>query len=148
MSYKVKSDAVGSAVSNILYQFTADVQYGVRQLTDEKADKLLKLIKERSPVDKRRTKRRGKYKKSWRVKKTKDTFSVYEKTIGSPKEYRLTHLLENGHTLRNGKTVKGQPHIKPAADKINVEYVKDIEKILKTSQRQGGGLKTSTYYKK
>lgn len=147
MSYKVKSDAVGSAVSNILYQFSADVQHGVRELTDEKAEKLKKLIQERAPVDKRKTKRRGKYKKSWRVKITKDTFSVYEKTVGSPKEYRLTHLLENGHKLRNGKTVKGRPHIKPAADKVNTEYVKDIEKLLKTSQRYGGGLRTTSYKK-
>lgn len=147
MSYKVKSDAVGSAVSNILYQFSADVQHGVRELTDEKAEKLKKLIQERAPVDKRKTKRRGKYKKSWQIEKTKDTFSVYEKTVRSPTEYRLTHLLENGHKLRNGKTLKGRLHIKPAADKVNTEYVKGIEKILKTSQRYGGGLRTTSYKK-
>ena len=64
MSYKVKSDETGSAVSNILYQFTADIQAGVRNLTDEKAEKLKKLIQEGAPVNKRRTKRRGTYKKS------------------------------------------------------------------------------------
>lgn len=145
MSYKIKSDEVGSAVSNILYQFTADVQAGVRVLTDEAAEKLRKLIQDGAPVNKRRTKRRGTYKKSWRIKKTKDTFSVYEKTVGSPREYRLTHLLENGHRAKNGKTVKAQPHIKPAADKITAEYIKGIEKIIKTSQRQGGGLRTKSY---
>ncbi len=88
MSYKVKSDETGSAVSNILYQFTADIQAGVRNLTDEKAEKLKKLIQEGAPVNKRRTKRRGTYKKSWRIRKTKDTFAVYEKnsrlTAGVP----------------------------------------------------------------
>lgn len=145
MSYKVKSDEVGSAVSNILYQFTVDIQAGVRNLTDEKAEKLKKLIQEGAPVNKRKSKRRGTYKRSWKVKVEEDSFSTYEKKICSPREYRLTHLLEKGHKApRGGKHVEAQPHIKPAADKIEVEYVKGIEKIVQTSKQYGGGRRNTT----
>ena len=72
MSYKVKTDEVGSAVGGILSQYTADVQYDIIKLTDETADKLKEQIKKGSPVDWRKVKRRGKYKRSWRVKTTRD----------------------------------------------------------------------------
>lgn len=145
-NYKIGTNEVGSAVSGILNQFTADIQYGVRELTDKSAEKLKKLIKEGAPVNKRKSKRRGTYKRSWTVKTDEDTFSVYIKRICSPREYRLTHLLEKGHKApRGGGFVKAQPHIKPAAEKIKAEYVKGIENIVKTSQRQGGGLRTKSY---
>ena len=59
MSYKVKTDEVGSAVGGILSQYTADVQYDIIKLTDETADKLKEQIKKGSPVDWRKVKRRG-----------------------------------------------------------------------------------------
>jgi hypothetical protein len=102
MSYKFKSNEVGSAVGDLLYQYSADIQYDVIKETDEAADKLLKLIKNQAPVDWRKVKRRGKYKRSWKVKTTKDTFAVYEKTVfASGKEYRLTHLLYDIHRLNS-----------------------------------------------
>ena len=143
MSYKVKSNEVGSAVGDLLYQYSADIQYDVIKETDEAADKLLKLIKNQAPVDWRKVKRRGKYKRSWKVKTTQNTFAVYEKTVyASGKEYRLTHLLEFGHKTRSGGRTKPQSHIKPAADRITSEYVKEIKEIVRRSARQGGGRRT------
>ena len=143
MSYKVKLNEVGSAVGDLLYQYSADIQYDVIKETDEAADKLLKLIKNQAPVDWRKVKRRGKYKRSWKVKTTKDTFAVYEKTVyASGKEYRLTHLLEFGHKTASGGRTKPQSHIKPAADRITSEYVNEIKEIVRRSARQGGGRRT------
>lgn len=145
MSIKVESNKVSSAVDDILNQYTADIHYGIREVTDEKAEKLKKLIQEGAPVNKRKSKRRGTYKRSWKVKVEEDSFSTYEKKICSPREYRLTHLLEKGHKApRGGKHVEAQPHIKPAADKIEVEYVKGIEKIVQTSKQYGGGRRNTT----
>ena len=137
---KIGTNELGSAIGNTLYDFSVDVQYDVIKLTDEYADKMKKLIQEGAPVNKRKTKRRGKYKKSWRVKVTEDSLFVYEKTVCSPREYRLTHLLEKGHRApRGGSNVAAQPHIQPAADKIKKRYVKGIEKIVQNSRRAGGG---------
>lgn len=143
MSYKFKSNEVGSAVGDLLYQYTADVQYGVIKLTDETADKLLRLIKDTAPVDWRKVKRRGKYKRSWKIKTTVDTFAVYERTVyADDGEYRLTHLLEFGHKTHSGGRTKAQSHIKPAADRMKDEYVKEIQNIVRRSARQGGGRRT------
>lgn len=45
-----------------------------------------------------------------------------------PPEYRLTHLLENGHiNKRTGKMVRAFPHVKPVEDKIYSEFLKYVQ---------------------
>lgn len=141
----IEPKKLGEIINEELQLYTADVQYGVRLLVDEKANKLFKLIKENAPVGKR-----GKYKKSWRIKVVKDTFSSYKKTVyASGKEYRLTHLLEKPHAKRNGGRVEPKVHIAPARDQIEREYIKGVESLLKQSQKNGGGYKSAiSYYKK
>ena len=74
-------------------------------------------------------KRRGVYKRGWRV--------VVERRNGSisvtvhNKEYRLTHLLENGHKTRSGTMTKAQPHIKPVEEWAERTAIARIEKEVK-----------------
>lgn len=119
-------------------------------ITNQKAEELKTAIKNNSPVSWKKTKRRGKYKRSWKIKTTKNTFSEYEKTVYSGgSEYRLTHLLENGHKIiKNGKSVGTSPskmHIAPVAEKIKSEYYSEIKSLIKSSQAGGGGRRS---YKK
>ena len=70
---------------------------------------------------------RGDYAKGWRVKKEGRTITVHNAT-----EYRLTHLLENGHVIRNqygtyGRT-RATPHIKPVEQWAQQEVEKTIKK--------------------
>jgi hypothetical protein len=135
---KTGINGFSTTLVNQLQFWSADVQYGICALVDEKAEKLKNLIQENAPTGKRK----GKYKKSWRVKITSDRFSYYEATVhASGKEYRLTHLLEKPHASRNGGRVPARIHIKPARDQIEIEYLEGVKKIVKQSQSAGGGHK-------
>jgi len=72
----------------------------------------------------------GKYAKSWRSKKTKETSTNLEVTVYSPTRYRIAHLLEHGHAKRGGGRVEGRPHIGPAEEHAEKELLADIEKAL------------------
>ena len=63
-------------------------------------------------------KRSGEYAKSWAVKTEKGFGNSKTYIVHNKKHYRLTHLLENGHIIRNqygtyGR-VSGDGHIKEA----------------------------------
>ena len=77
-------------------------------------------------------KKTGKYAKSWRDKKTKETADSLEVTVHSPSRYRIAHLLENGHAKRGGGRVRAIPHIKPAEEAGEAKLVADIERKLQS----------------
>ena len=148
---KIKVTDLESNINKQLQLWTADVQEGVCKLVDEKADKLKNLIQENAPArykKKIKKRRKGKYKRSWKVKVITDNFSRYEKVVhASGDEYRLTHLLEKGHAKKGGGRVAPRVHIAPARDRIEKEYISGIESLIKSSQRNGGGYRRSTYKK-
>ena len=66
---KVGIDRLGDTLSKELSTYSADVQMGVRLLVDEKSEELKNEIKKNAPVG-----RRKKYRKSFKVKITNETF--------------------------------------------------------------------------
>lgn len=73
----------------------------------------------------------GKYAKSWTSRTTAETSSDIEVTVYSPKRYRIAHLLEKGHLLRNGQRSRAFPHIAPAQETGEDQLMSDLEKFLK-----------------
>lgn len=72
---------------------------------------------------------RGKYSKSWAVKQEKSNWGSNTYIIYNKKHYRLTHLLEFGHVVKNGtKRVVGKaraiPHIKPMEEWVQNQLPK------------------------
>lgn len=71
----------------------------------------------------------GDYAKGWTVSVQKGAYVVHNAT-----DYRLTHLLENGHVIENQYGVydrtKAQKHIKPAEVWANREFQQKIEEGL------------------
>lgn len=72
---------------------------------------------------------RGKYSKSWGVKQEKSNWGTDSYIIYNKKHYRLTHLLEFGHVVKNGtKRVVGKagaiPHIKPMEEWVQNQLPK------------------------
>ena len=72
----------------------------------------------------------NKYAKSWAVKETAHTAMGLEVTVHSPSQYRIAHLLENGHALRKGGRVDGRPHILPAEEIGEKQLEEDLRKAL------------------
>lgn len=111
-----KTETAAIQMKNLLDEVNKEVQQAAEEGIDESSKAAAKRLKANSP------KRKGEYAKGWTVKKEgKLTRIVHNKT-----HYQLTHLLENGHVIKNqygeyGR-VNGEKHIEPvekwAADDV------------------------------
>ena len=109
-------------LGDILLEYGDEATRLCNEAVPKIAKKTVAELKKTSP-----TGTRGKYAKSWTSQNTKNR-NGSEAVIYSNEEYRLTHLLENGHALRNGGRAKAIPHIAPAEEKAKKELIEEIEK--------------------
>lgn len=92
-------------IAKALAEYSEELAEEIDEAAEEVTDKTVKELQETSP------KKKGKYAKSWAKKRLKSgQWVVYSK---GP-HYRLTHLLERGHVLKNGGRAKAHVHIAPA----------------------------------
>lgn len=112
-------------MQEILNQCAGKVTEKVKTLAKDTAVELTKNTKRDSPV------KTGDYKRHISYKKTSETSTgaVYTWYVKDP-EYRLTHLLANGHAKRNGGRVEGNFPL--ANDVIEAEnkFVKGVKEIV------------------
>ena len=123
MTIKTNIDGLSVAVSQILKDFSEEVQKAKREAVDETAAGATKAVKNDAPVKTER------YKKSIKDEVTKDTALEYERTThASGGEHRLTHQLEYGHAIAGG-TGRTKPQEHWAKGQEYVE--KNFERIFK-----------------
>ena len=108
------------------------VMEGLLEYAELAADVMKDCVKKAGNTVKKETQagapvRTGKYKKSWAVKRQRETSSTLEVVVHSRNRYQLTHLLEKGHAKRGGGRVKAVPHIAPAEEK----GVRELEEGIK-----------------
>lgn len=125
MSNTVSIKDLSKAITDNLRYQTQEIQTKIDKETKKIANQSKKIIEEQSPVGKRE-----KYAKSWKLKKISN--GVYK--IYSDKQYRLTHLLEHGHILRNGKQSRAIKHIATGEEYARKELPSKIEKIIKDNK--------------
>lgn len=128
MATVISIDNLNNEIKNALEAYNKEVVTSLKRETTKAMDDLVKETKATAPV--------GKRKKHYKSNITSKTLS--ESQYGISKlwyvkgpDYRLSHLLNNGHALRNGGRYEGTNFIGKATDKIVEAYTKAIEEAIK-----------------
>ena len=124
MGKKVSIDQLAEAVNEQLQEYNKLSAEVVKTAVTKAGNAVKKDIGANAP------RKSGRYAKSWRTKKTKETSTELQVTVYSPTRYMLAHLLEHGHAKRGGGRVRAIPHIAPAEEAAEETLRKDIERGL------------------
>ena len=100
MGTKIQIDQMADAVNEQLENYARLTTETVKTAVTKAGNAVKKDIAATAPE------RTGKYAKSWRTKKTKESSTELEITVYSPTRYMLAHLLEHGHAKRGGGRVR------------------------------------------
>lgn len=125
MAQKVNIDKMADAIMEGMTQYSNLATDTMKICVKKAGNSIKKDIEATAPE------RTGKYRKSWKVQKQKETSTSLEVTIHSKNRYQLAHLLEKGHAKRNGGRVSAIPHIAPAEEKGIRELMEGIERGLR-----------------
>ena len=124
MGKKIQIDQLAEAVNEQLEEYNKLSAEVVKTAVTKAGNAVKKDIGANAPV------KTGRYAKSWRTKKTKESSTELEVTVYSPSRYMLAHLLEFGHAKRGGGRVAARPHI-AAAEQHGMEQLEsEIERSL------------------
>lgn len=124
MNAKTGIDGTADAISRALEEYGDEASEGVRKAVMNTAESVRKDVRAHAPAN------TGRYRRSWAVKKVKDTPGSVTLAVHSRDRYQLTHLLEFGHAKRNGGRTEGKPHIVPAEAKLEETLTRELKKEL------------------
>lgn len=110
--------SLASEIAKALSEYSEELENEVDEIGKEVAEEAVSELKQTSP------KRYGKYAKNWKVKRNKKGSYVVHNAAPT---YRLTHLLERGHVLRNGGRSHSFTHIQPVEEKVIENFEKRIK---------------------
>ena len=125
MSKKVGIGSLASEVQKIVEEYGDAALDVIREVAPDKAKAAKKQLKSASPG------KTGKYAKGWSLQSQNTRLGV-DVVIYNKNKPGLTHLLENGHALRNGGRSKAIPHIGDVNDTIKAEFIDEVTRRLET----------------
>ena len=117
-----------------LKQLSDEINKALAEYSDEVADKIDSIVDDigkelRDELKATSPKHTGKYKDGWKVtvngrKRGNKSVVVHNE------QYRLTHLLEDGHAKRGGGRVSAYPHIANAEKKYIDIFLERVEEAV------------------
>ncbi len=133
MSKKVTSiDKLDSEINKILEDYQENVVGSIDDATEKVGKAGAKSLQQKS----RETFKGNSYWRGWKVATQKKVLGLHPATTAViyNVNYRLPHLLENGHASRNGKRTPGRPHIKIVEQEIIDKFFKKVQESIKRTQ--------------
>lgn len=128
MSRAIDITQLGEAIEKELTIYGENVIDGVKKLAKSSVSRLVKDTKATAPVGHRAKH----YRDSITSKKlSEDNRSVNYVWYVKGSDYRLSHLLENGHANRDGGRTPGTHFIRNASDPILEAYIRAVEEVIK-----------------
>ena len=125
------AESLSVQLTNILNEYDEKVQDATNAAIKKVAKDAVKELKNTSP----KRPGHGEYARDWGVKLVGMNGNIVDLVVYNRTHYQLTHLLENGHVVRNKKGEYGRTrpikHIAPVEQKSNSELPEEIERTLK-----------------
>lgn len=128
MSKTIGIDQLNEAINEELTLYSQNVIDGIKKEAKNSMSRLVKDTKATAPVGKRKKHYRDSIKGKKVAENNRGVTYVWY-VAGS--DYRLSHLLENGHALRDGGRTTGTHFIQKASDPIIEQYLKAVEEVIK-----------------
>lgn len=119
----IKIDQLASEIAKAMQEYAEDVSAGIEKVTDQTTNAILREVKAAAPGS-------GRYASGF-AKNNQSTPNNRRYVVWNKKYYRLVHLLEKGHALRNGGRARAFPHMGPAERKYVPEYEEKVKQIIK-----------------
>lgn len=113
MAKKIEIPELVIEIEKQLKEYSLDVADALKKEIKDEAKRAVRRLKQISPKGESKKK---KYAKGWRYKVNYEDMNDIRITIYNANKPSLTHLLENGHLVvqgkRKGDRVEGRPHIR------------------------------------
>lgn len=126
-SKKVTLDNLKDAIDKILTDYEDNVSENLSEITQRIAKTGAQAIRnDANAMFDNVNLPRGRYGSGWTATRTQNARLKTVMTIHNKKYPGLSHLLENGHLLRNGRRARAFPHIKPVEEQIVKDYKTEV----------------------
>ena len=122
-------EGLADVIQDGLFWYSERIHDGLRAEGRRCVKDLVKATKATAPVGNRNRHYRDDIKSKEFINRRTVRFVWY---VDGP-NYRLSHLLENGHANRDGGRTPGTHFIEKASEPILEEYVRAVEEVIKNS---------------